>query len=240
MATNKTIIDSWSKYSIAESEKFGEEGDFSRQFILNETIFDLTGNPKGKKILDAGCGTGYLSRLLAKKGAQVTGVEPAQKPYKYCLKKEKEQNQGIKYLQADLSELSEFKEEFDVVVSNMVFMDIPDYKTAIKNCISSLKKGGLFIFSISHPAFPGSDSEWKELGYVKIGDYFDPEPAKQRFGISFDRPISEYVNFVIGSGCSLQKIVEPRLPKPVLEKYPETTRNYFVPQFVIFKFQKNG
>jgi protein-L-isoaspartate O-methyltransferase len=35
----------------------------------------MLGNVRGQRILDAGCGHGYLSRMLAARGAQVTGVE---------------------------------------------------------------------------------------------------------------------------------------------------------------------
>lgn len=238
MANNKSVIDSWSQYSEKESESFGDEGDFSRQFILTDTIFDLLGNIKGKKVLDAGCGTGYLSRKLAQKGALVTGVEPAEGLSQFCFKKEQKQKLGIEYLQKDLSKLTGFDQKFDVIISNMVFMDIPDYKKAIKNCIKALKKSGIFVFSISHPAFPGSDSDWQKQGFVKITNYFDPQPTKERFGFTFERPISEYVNFAIDSECILEKIVEPRLSNKVLKKYPNATRNYYVPQFIFFKFRK--
>ena len=36
---------------------------------------ELLGNIKGKKVIDLGCGDGALSGLLAKKGAEVTGVD---------------------------------------------------------------------------------------------------------------------------------------------------------------------
>ncbi|PIV68137.1 MAG: SAM-dependent methyltransferase, partial [Candidatus Aenigmarchaeota archaeon CG01_land_8_20_14_3_00_37_9] len=37
--------------------------------------FSLLGNVKGKKVLDAGCGTGISSKILAQKGAKVSGIE---------------------------------------------------------------------------------------------------------------------------------------------------------------------
>ncbi len=33
---------------------------------------------RGRRVLDAGCGNGYFSRMLAGRGAEVTGVEPAE------------------------------------------------------------------------------------------------------------------------------------------------------------------
>src|SRR5215469_10585811 len=56
---------------------FDEEGDGAHRWLLNPTLFALIGEPSGKRVLDAGCGQRYLCRLLARRGAQVTGIEPA-------------------------------------------------------------------------------------------------------------------------------------------------------------------
>jgi len=73
--TNAEIISTWAAAPREIVESFGEEGDFTRQYLLNPTIFGLLGDVTGKAILDVGCGQGYLARLLARKGAIVTGVE---------------------------------------------------------------------------------------------------------------------------------------------------------------------
>ena len=54
-------------------------GDIHRVVLLNPTIFSLLGEVDGNHLLDAGCGEGYLSRLLVKKGARVTAVDFSQK-----------------------------------------------------------------------------------------------------------------------------------------------------------------
>ncbi len=38
-------------------------------------VLDLLGDVVGKDVLDAGCGQGYLSRMLAARGARVTGID---------------------------------------------------------------------------------------------------------------------------------------------------------------------
>lgn len=86
--TNDDNIKSWSTVSQVELEKFGN-GDFGRTEMLNPSIFQLIGDVKDKKILDAGCGNGYLSRILAEKGARVTGVEPGESMYQFAVDKEK-------------------------------------------------------------------------------------------------------------------------------------------------------
>ena len=142
MLTNRDAIKDWSNAPKEMIEQFGDEGDIARQYLLNPAIFSLLGDVSGKSVLDAGCGQGYLSRLLAQKGAIVTGVEPAQGLYSYALAREQTEHLGITYIQQDLSLLTDFQHSFDFVVANMVFMDIPDYESAMHNCVASLKNGG--------------------------------------------------------------------------------------------------
>src|SRR6188508_3277987 len=40
-------------------------------------LLDVLGEVAGLRVLDAGCGSGYLSRILAERGAQVTGIDIA-------------------------------------------------------------------------------------------------------------------------------------------------------------------
>ena len=128
--TNQAVIQGWSQITEQEIDDFGENGDFFRQYLLNPALLELLGDVNGKTILDAGCGTGYLSRMLARKGAKMTGVEPAESMFNFAVSKEKEAPLGITYLQHDLSDFHT-AEKFDFVVSNMVFMDIPDFERAM-------------------------------------------------------------------------------------------------------------
>ena len=88
---------------------------------------------------DAGCGTGYLCHMLAKRGARVTGIEPATSLFLYAVEREQVESLGIHYLQQDLSTFTSSHAAFDIVIANMVFMDIPDYEVAMHNCIAVLK-----------------------------------------------------------------------------------------------------
>src|SRR5581483_432363 len=147
---NADAIQAWSGIPQQLVENFGEEGDFIRQHLLNSTLFSLLGDVTGKMVLDAGCGQGYLSRLLARKGALVTGIEPGAQGYTYALQKEQREPRGITYLQEDLSVWTPLLNTFDFAIANMVLMDIPDYMSALHNCIAALKNNGKLIFSLLH------------------------------------------------------------------------------------------
>jgi len=113
-------------------------------------------------------------------------------------------------------------------------MDIPDYKSALQNCVTTLKPGGEIIISILHPAFPGFEKDWSSLGHVQITEYFNAEPVKQKYGFFFPRPLSTYINDLISMGCNINRLVEPQLSGSA-----EESRNKHIPQFLIIKATKN-
>ena len=93
------------------------EWDAARQVLLNPALLALFGNIQGQRFLDAGCGTGYLCRLLSRQGASVVGLEPAQALYAYAAQREQDERLGITYVQQDLSLLEDYREAFNVVVA---------------------------------------------------------------------------------------------------------------------------
>src|SRR5689334_11728513 len=77
------------------------------------------GDVSGLAVLDAGCGEGYLSRILAQRGAQVTGVDISPKLIEMA--RDKDPNGGIMYQVADLSQpLPAYQAHFDLVASYFV------------------------------------------------------------------------------------------------------------------------
>ena len=238
MISNSDAINEWSNAPKEIIEQFGDEGDLARQHLLNAAIFSLLGDVSGKSILDAGCGQGYLSRLLARRGAIVIGVEPAEGMYTYALQREQTEHSGITYIQQDLSLLTNFQNSFDFVVANMVFMDIPDYESAMHNCIVALKSGGRLIFSLLHPCFDDPETNWDVKGYIEVKEYFQARAIPQTYGHFFHRTLSSYINLLIREGCILQKIIEPQLGLEVARRIGDE-QNVHVPNFIVIDAMKS-
>jgi 2-polyprenyl-3-methyl-5-hydroxy-6-metoxy-1,4-benzoquinol methylase len=229
--TNADVIRAYGEVPQELIEGFGDEGDMTHQYLLNPAIFTLLGDVRGKTILDAGCGQGYVCRLLAKAGASVTGVEPSPAFYSYALHREQTEQLGIHFVQADLSTWDP-PQTFDFVVANMVLMDIPDYEPALKNCVAALRRMGGLIFSILHPCFDEAGSAWNAKGYVEVRDYFRERAVKQTYGYFVHRPLSTYLNSVIQAGCTLQQVIEPQLDDTIAELH-QAERYWWVPGYLI-------
>ncbi|MHB1445930.1 MAG: class I SAM-dependent methyltransferase [Acidimicrobiales bacterium] len=209
---NHEHLDSYSQLDDDFHDRWDPEGDFERRLLLNPTIFRLLGDVRHKRILDAGCGNGYLSRLLAQRGAEVIGVEPATGPLDYARRREEEAPLRITYLQRDLSRLGDLGQPLDAVVANMVLLDIADWRPALANCVEALAPGGVLVYSLTHPVWvPGHYPEWAQKDYVEIREYLNEYEQRGAVGVNFHRPLSTYLNETISLGCAITEIAEPRL-----------------------------
>src|SRR5215469_6367702 len=209
--TNDEAIRRWAQFPREVLDAMEPDGDFGRRHLLNPALLRMLGDVRGRRILDAGCGHGYLSRMLAARGARVTGVEPAQALYDYATEKEAEQPLGIRYVQADLCRLPDLGGPFDAVVASMVLLDIPDWTGAMKACAGALAPGGLFVFSVNHPCFEQLAPTWREHGEYRVREYFAGYEIPGPYGASFHRTLSAYLNELTRLGCQLAELAEPAL-----------------------------
>lgn len=107
-------------------------------------------------IVDLGCGTGTITRLLARRGYQVTGVDNAESMLTIAQNRAVEEKVDINWVLQDIRELDGFQ-QVDIAVS---FCDVLNYITepeqveqVIRQVNKALKVNGLFIFdfhSINH------------------------------------------------------------------------------------------
>ncbi len=128
--------------------------DYFRDEMNNPAMFDLLGDISGEKVLDLACGEGYNTRILASKGAVVTGVDFSEKMIELAIQEENRNKLGIRYSVADASDLHMLKDSsFDIVACFMALQDIEDYRGTIKEAARVLKERGRFVFVITHPCF---------------------------------------------------------------------------------------
>jgi SAM-dependent methyltransferase len=233
---NAAAIAAWSKVPHEALAAFDPEGDFGRGTMLNPTIFRLLGDVAGARVMDAGCGQGYLCRLLADRGASVVGVEPAQALFDYAVAKERQRRQGIQYVQADLVELPDLGEAFDAVVANVVFEAIPRWVPAMRNCIQVLRPGGPLVFSLEHPCFEDAARSWRQTGCVQVREYLREYERPGPYGVDYHRPLSTYLNAMVRLGCCLTELAEPGLDPELASE--DSQAAVHVPNFVIVAARK--
>lgn len=176
-AGTEEAIKRWDAYADTYSKNHTEQGDLHKEIFLNPVLFSFMEDLRNKKVLDAGCGEGYLSRILSKFGANVTAVDYSSRMVEIA--KERTPNDLlIRYIQANCEDLNILKDKsFDLIVSNMVIQDLANYEKAFQEMNRLLVDGGSLIFSILHPCFVTPECGWEktesgEKLYWRVDRYF--------------------------------------------------------------------
>lgn len=235
--TNDEAIRRWGEFPDDVLATMDEDGDFGKRHLLNPVLLRMLGDVSGRRVLDAGCGNGYLARMLARRGAEVVGVEPARAMHEYATRREAELAQGIRYLRADLAALPadppELAGGFDAVVASMVLSPIPDWRPALAACAEWLRPGGLLVFTVNHPCFERLRTVWKEHGEYRLREYLAEYEIEGPYASDFHRPVSSYLNAVVAEGLRLREVAEPGLDPAVAATGPEGVESYVhLPNFL--------
>jgi len=260
MVENNRLMREWNE-SVESWASFVREGkDYYREEMNNPAFFSLIGNVRGKHVLDLACGEGYNTRILAKKGAKVVGVDFSEKMIELATQMEKKERLGISYYVSDAADLNEISSDhFDLVTCFMAIMDIEPYGDAISEVTRVLKRNGRFIFSIIHPCFDfifpiiaewkdeegrGNASEKKAL-HLEVKRYFGicrcevlwdmKRIAKPFKTTSFHRTLTDYFQALFENGLLVRRLVEPKPTTRGATKYPSLRKHTKIPQSIIIE-----
>ena len=217
--------------------------DYWRDGVNNPTTFRLIGNVKGKNVLDLACGEGYNTRILARKGANVTGIDHSRKLLRLARMEERKEPLGIHYCRMNASRLSGLPDaSLDLAACFMALHDIENYESAVAEVARVLKHGGRFVFSITHPCF--EDMLVNGVRTNAAERYFDvtrhliewkmKRLTKQFKTVSFHRSLTDYSHVLTKNSLLISRLVEPRPTKEAMRKHPKLKEVLSRPQSIVF------
>jgi len=209
----KRKTSNWNRVAEEYDTLVGDSGDFNHKTYINPVVLNILENVKNKHVLDLACGQGYFSKILADKGARVTGVDISEKLIEIA--KEKFGGQDIQFLVRDAANLEGLRNnQFEAVVCTMSFHDIEDVSKTIDEIARVVQISGKLIFSIPHP--------WTHLGktikenrnyYLRLEKYkSELEIPNKLYGkegiVSFHRSLEFYVNKLTQHKFEITNFVE--------------------------------
>lgn len=96
------------------------------------------------KVLDIGCGAGFLTNFLAKHGHDVTGIDIS--PSSLDIAKKYDTTKSVRYLHADACHLPLNDASFDAIFAMDILEHVQAPQALIQEASRCLKKNGLFFF----------------------------------------------------------------------------------------------
>lgn len=102
----------------------------------------------GKRVLDVGCGGGILAESMAALGADVTGIDLAEKPLGVARLHLYETGVKVDYRQIAAEDLAAAEPaSLDVVTCLEMLEHVPDPASTVRACATLVKPGGMAFFS---------------------------------------------------------------------------------------------
>lgn len=211
-------------------------------------LFSLSPELEGKAVLDLGCGYGENCAEFKSRGASsVLGVDISEK----MLAVAKEEHPDIKFIHADMSDLSILflNEKFDVVFSSLAVHYIEDFGAFAKSVYDLMNPGGYFIFSQEHPmtTAPISGVIWSKdddgnVLHYNLTDYSRPGKRSTTWIVDgvekYHRTFSDIVNSLCDAGFAIQKMLEPVPTQEMIERDKRYEKNFHKPNFLFVKAKK--
>jgi SAM-dependent methyltransferase len=257
----KQVAQYWEENAAVWTQLVRAGHDVYRDRLNTPAFLAMLPDVDGLCGLDIGCGEGHNTRIIARRGARLTGIDITSSFVDAASQREAEEPLGIRYVRASGTRLPFANEAFDFIVAFMSFMDMPGHEQLVQECSRVLKPGGFLQFSISHPAFATPRWNWirdgggRKVG-LECGEYFremDGELDSWMFGTApaeitkdlpmfriprFTRTLSSWLNLLIDSGFRLERFAEPRLDDEQLRQYPNMYDTQIIAYFLILRCRK--
>jgi SAM-dependent methyltransferase len=222
--------------SFAEAYSAANEVSLLNAYYERPATLALAGDVAGRRILDAGCGSGPLLAALRDRGAVVTGFDKSAGMLE--LARRRLGDDADLYL-ADLGSPLPFPDgAFDDVVASLVLHYLQDWTAPLAELRRVLRPGGRLIASVDHPLQghpllrPGTDyfATYEHTEEWTIGGRSIP----MRF---WHRPLPKMISAFTTTGFRIAAIDEP-LPAPDTprELLPDSLKDKPQPGFLCFMF----
>jgi predicted TPR repeat methyltransferase len=221
------IVAEWDALAPIRLRQITSGADISYREVIAPSILALASKEAPGIGLDAGCGIGYFTDLLAEKVGEVIGVDPSIESIAIA---RAHYGKRAAFHVATLEDYSAQNTcSADLVVTNMVLMDVVDLDSFLGAAYRVLRPGGALAFSTTHPCFWPSyygyaHEPWYRYNQQLIVESpfrITAQPDCPLLSTHVHRPLNAYVQAFRKSLLSIEILSEPMPSADVEAHYPE-------------------
>lgn len=185
----------------------------SRTLVTNKAILDAILARRPNRVLDLGCGEGWLSWSLAATGMRVLGVDAigALVDAAKSSPSDAEPTPLFRKLDYDKVPLALVGERFDLIVCNFSLLDHACVSKLMRAISTLLAPNGTLLIQTLHPDYVGTPETrvdgWRRESWQGIGDDFHGQAPW------YYRTMSSWRRLFAESGLQLTQQIEPQHPE---------------------------
>lgn len=170
-------------------------------------MVELAGDVQGRRVLDAGCGSGPLAAALRDRGALASGFDVS--PGMLALARER-LGEEADLLVADLGDRLPYDDDaFDVVVCSLALHYLKDWHAPLTELRRVLRPGGRLVISVPHPVvymFNYRDRDYFALTQYSEEFEFGDQSAVLTY---WHRPLHAMTDAFTEAGFQISTVSEP-------------------------------
>ncbi|MEV6833874.1 class I SAM-dependent methyltransferase [Streptomyces sp. NPDC051133] len=206
--------------SFAEAYSAENENSLVNAYYARPAMLALAGDVAGRRILDAGCGSGPLSAALRERGAVVTGIDVS--AGMLALARRRLGDEAALHV-ADLRDRLPFADgAFDDVVASLVLHYLEDWGPTLAELRRVLRPGGRLIASVDHPVVAYTIQDPRP-DYFATTSYdfhwtFGGRSVPMRF---WRKPLHAMTDAFTSAGFRVSVISEPQPDPAARELFPD-------------------
>ncbi|MEV4116035.1 class I SAM-dependent methyltransferase [Nonomuraea sp. NPDC049695] len=211
--------------SFAEAYTAETENNILNAYWARAAITALAGDVAGRRILDAGCGSGPLSAALRDRGAVVTGIDASAGMLAIARRR---LGDDADLHVVDVSDRLPFADgAFDDVVASLVLHYLEDWGPTLAEMRRVLRPGGRLIASVQHP-FVDYLLQDPRPNYFQTTSFTDEWTFNgQSFPMTFwRRPLHAMTDAFTTAGFRLAVISEPQPDPAARELFPDDFEDF--------------
>jgi 2-polyprenyl-3-methyl-5-hydroxy-6-metoxy-1,4-benzoquinol methylase len=199
------MLQSWDRNASAWTDAVRAGKIASRRAGTDAAIVAAVLRERPRRVIDIGCGEGWLARMLSSHGCEVVGIDASSALIDSARARGGGRFETMTY--ADLGRsASELGAPFDVAVCNFSLLEA-DLSPALQSVHASLRTGGKLIVQTLHPWTVNGDARyidgWRMETFATFGGSF-AEPMPWYF-----RTLSSWTQAIGDGGFSIERCEEP-------------------------------
>lgn len=241
---------SWDAAADAYADGQARGRDFYRLAFFGPYQVALCGEVAGLDVLDVGCGAGYFSRELARRGARVTGIDISSRMIEHARRTEEADPLGVRYLADDAGNVGHHfrAASFDLVTSCLSLQDMPAIPDVLAAVRGTLRPGGRMVASVAHPCTDTPFRAWARDGvgrkrHLCIDRYFERGPVRYDWKgwaypfttSGYHATLEDWFRWVADAGFRVEGLHEPRPTEEVLARHPDLEDAARVPYYLMLE-----